>query len=161
VSAGERLVTAGRVGKPHGLDGSFHVGDPQQPLESGTLVTVGGSRRRVERKGGTPERPLLRLGGVTTREAAAALRGELLLVASELKEGEWLAEDLVGCRVAGLGTVERVIAGSSCDLLELDGGVLVPLVADAVTAVDVTRRTIEVDERFLGLDPPGPEIERR
>ncbi len=49
----------------------------------------------------------------------------------------------------------------SADVLELDGGVLVPLVADAVTAVDVTRRTIEVDERFLGLDPPHSESERR
>ena len=152
MAGGERLVTAGRVGKPHGLDGSFHVGDAQHPLEPGTVLTVGGTSRRVERLAGTADRPLLRLEGVSDREAAAALGGELLLVASELVEGEWLAEDLVGCRVDGLGTVARVIAGSSCDLLELDDGALVPLVGDAIESVDIAGRTIEVDERFLGQD---------
>jgi 16S rRNA processing protein RimM len=159
--SGQRLVTAGRVGKPHGLDGSFHVGDSQHPLEPGTVVTVAGARRSVERRAGTPERPLVRLEGVGDRDAAAALRGELLLVESELVEGEWLAEDLVGCRVSGLGTVVRVVAGSSCDLLELDGGELVPLVGDAVRTVDVAGGTIEVNERFLALGDSEVRGEQR
>jgi 16S rRNA processing protein RimM len=159
VAARERLVTAGRVGKPHGLDGSFHVGEVQHPLTPGTVVTIAGRRRGVEHRGGTADRPVVRLEGVRDRPAAAALRGELLLVASELADGEWLAQDLVGCRVNGLGTVSRVIAGPSCDVLELDGGALVPLVSDAVRTVDLDRRTIEVDERFLGLDPTEAEPE--
>ena len=118
---------------------------------TGTVVTVAGSRRTVRRRAGSAERPLVQLEGVRSREAAAALRGELMLVAAELAEGEWLAEDLIGCRVGGLGTVARVIAAPSCDVLELDGGELVPLVGDAVTAVDLASRTIEVDERFLGV----------
>lgn len=150
-------MTAGRVGKPHGLDGSFSVADPQHPLEAGTVVTVAGITRSVVRRAGSPDRPLVRLEGVGNREAAAALRGELMLVTSELAEGEWLAEDLVGCRVSGLGTVARVIAGSSCDLLELDGGALVPLVGDAVIGVDLAARTIEVNERFLGVEAPEDE----
>ena len=48
--------------------------------------------------------------------------------------------------------VTRVVAAPSCDVLELDGGALVPLVGDAVRAVDLERRRIEVDRRFLGLD---------
>jgi 16S rRNA processing protein RimM len=152
VADGARLVTAGMIGRPHGLDGSFHVERPMQPLEAGTVVDVAGARRRVERADGTEQRPLIRLEGVATREAAADLRGELLLVEDTLAGDEWLAEDLVGCRVEGLGTVQRVIDSPSCDLLELEGGELVPLIADAVERVDVERRTIEVDRRFLRLE---------
>lgn len=147
-----RPVTAGVVGRPHGLDGSFHVERPMQPLEAGAEVSVAGARRRIERSDGTEQRPLLRLAGVADREAAAALRGELLLVEETLGSDEWLAEDLVGCRVEGLGTVQRVIDSPSCDLLELEGGELVPLIADAVERVDVDRRLIEVDRRFLRLE---------
>jgi 16S rRNA processing protein RimM len=150
-----RLVTAGVVGRSHGLDGSFHVERPQHPLATGTVIHVDGRERVVERRGGTDRRPLLRLAGIATREAAAALRGELLLVADALGDGEWLAEDLVGCDVAGLGRVVRVIDAPSCDLLELDGGALVPLISDAVQAVDLDARTIAVDRRFLRLEGEG------
>ena len=125
------------------------------PLEAGTVVSVAGARRRVERSDGTEQRPLLRLEGVADREAAAALRGELLLVEDTLGSDEWLAEDLVGCRVEGLGTVMRVIDSPSCDLLELEGGELVPLISDAVERVDVERRLIEIDRRFLALEEDG------
>lgn len=147
-----RLVTAGTVGRPHGLDGGFHVERPADPLAVGTVVWLDGSARTVERRAGTAARPLVRLAGIADRDAAAAIAGRALLVEQELDEGEWLAADLVGCRVAGLGAVARVIAGPSCDVLELDGGQLVPLVADAVSRVDVERGEIEVDRRFLGLD---------
>jgi 16S rRNA processing protein RimM len=152
VAGDARLVTAGVVGRPHGLDGSFHVERPTQPLGTGAVVSVAGAQRRVERSDGTEQRPLMRLEGVVTREAVAALRGELLLVQDTLARDEWLAEDLVGCRVEGLGTVQRVIDSPSCDLLELEGGELVPLISDAVERIDVERRLIEVDRRFLRLE---------
>ncbi len=149
-----RLVTAGRVGRPHGLDGSFAVLEPQHPLAPGTAVTVAGKQWRVERRAGTDQRPLVRLEGVAEREAAAELGGELLMVSetdAPLADGEWLAADLVGCEVAQLGSVRRVLAGPSCDVLELEDGTLVPLVTDAVIAVDLSARRIEVDRGFLGL----------
>ncbi len=149
-----RLVTAGRVGRPHGLDGSFAVLDPQAELVAGVVVSVAGREWRVERRSGSEERPLLRLEGVGDRAAVAALAGELLLVSEShapLGEGEWLAADLVGCRVEGLGPVRRVLPAPSCDLLELEGGTLVPLIADAVRAIDLPRRRISVDRRFLGI----------
>ncbi|HEX2070046.1 MAG TPA: hypothetical protein VHF90_00150 [Thermoleophilaceae bacterium] len=147
-----RLVTAGVVGRTHGLDGSFHVERAQHPLERGTVVELDGREHVVERRAGTDRKPLLRLSGIDSREATAALRGRLLRVEATLDEGEWLAEDLVGCRVAGLGAVVRVIDAPSCDLLELEGGELVPLVTDAVRSVDLDARSIEVDRRFLRLD---------
>jgi 16S rRNA processing protein RimM len=139
------LVTAGRVGKPHGYDGSFYVEDAGHPLELGATVTVGASRHVVARRAGTDERPLVRLEGV---DDAGALRGELLLVEAELAEGEWVASDLVGSAVAGHGRVVRVLDGPSCSVLELSDGSLVPFVRDAIRSVESGR--IEVDEGFLG-----------
>ena len=151
-------MRVGRVGRAHGLDGSFYVERPEHPLPEGTLVRVGDREFRVERRAGSPARPLLRLGGIADRDGAAALHGEPLLVAAEevaLAEGEFLVDDLVGCSVKGLGTVRRVIAAPSCDLLEVgDDAVLVPLVRDAVKRVDTGARVIEVDREFLALDEP-------
>jgi 16S rRNA processing protein RimM len=146
-------VTAARVGRPHGLDGSFYAEHVAEPLPEGTDVMVAGRAARVERRAGTDERPILRLSGVADRDAAEALRGEALLVdGGELGEGEFLTADLVGCEVPGLGTVRRVIAAPSCDLLEVgDDAVLVPLISDAVKRVDTAGRLIEVDLAFLDL----------
>jgi len=147
-----RLVTAGRIGRPHGLDGSFWVESAAHGLAAGTAVSVCGSERLVERRAGTEERPLVRLQGVEDRETAAALGGELLLVREQLTEGEWLACDLEGCLVSGLGRVHRVLGAPSCDLLELEDGTLVPLIPDAVRSVDLENGRIEVDHRFLGQE---------
>jgi ribosomal 30S subunit maturation factor RimM len=73
-----------------------------------------------------------------------------MLVEEELAEGEWLASDLVGLRVAGLGAVARVVDGPSCSVLELDDGTLVPFVSDAVERVDLDAGEIHVNEDFLG-----------
>ncbi len=104
----------------------------------------------MERRDGSPQRPLLRLAGVADRASAAALRGKALMVEAALAEDEWLAGDLVGCAVAGMGQVTRVLEGPSCDLLELEDGTLVPLVGDAVSLVDTEAGVIEVDREFLG-----------
>jgi 16S rRNA processing protein RimM len=156
LTADERRVAVGRVGKAHGLDGSFYVVAASHPLPLGMSLTVGQQVRRVARRAGTDERPLLRLEGVEDRDAVAALRGEALLAALDdapLEEGEWLAEDLVGCEVPGLGEVTRVVAAPSCDLLEVGpDAVLVPLISDAVKAVDVAARRIDVDLGFLSLE---------
>ena len=143
------LVTAGRVGRPHGRDGSFYVDDASEPLELGGVVGLAGTEREIERRAGTAARPLLRLSGV---EDPRPLRGEPLLVEVELAEGEWLAADLEGCRVQGAGRVERVLAGPSCDVLELDDGTLLPFVSDAIRSVDVAGRRIHVDLAFLGAE---------
>jgi 16S rRNA processing protein RimM len=158
LTADERLMPVGRVGRAHGRDGSFYVDGASHALEVGTRVTVRDVEREVDRRGGTEQRPLIHLGGLESRDDAAGLRGEpLLVLASEapLEEDEWLSEDLVGCEVPGVGAVRRVISAPSCDLLEVGPNqVLIPFVSDAVKRVDTGARLIEVDLNFLGLDQP-------
>jgi 16S rRNA processing protein RimM len=135
------------VGRAHGHDGSFYVDAPKHPLQRGAELELAGAKHRVERRAGTDERPLVRLSGV---DAPRALYGQTLLVEAELDEGEWLASDLVGCRVEGLGEVTRVVDAPSCAVLELDDGTLVPFVSDAILAVDTQARTIKADAGWLG-----------
>ena len=154
MTAQERKAAAGRVGRPHGLDGSFYVSQPAADLAEGTEVTIAGRRAVVERRAGTDDRPIVRVSGVSDRDAAGGLRGEPLLVtAGELEEGEFLVEDLVGCEIPGVGEVRRVVPAPSCDILEVgDDAILVPFISDAVKRVDTDARVIEVDRGFLGLD---------
>ena len=146
-------MPAGRVGRPHGRDGSFYVDGADHALPEGLAVTVAGRALRIERRAGTDDRPLIRLEGCSDRSAAAELRGEALLVPESeapLGDDEFLAADLVGCSVPGLGIVREVISGPSCDVLDVDGE-LVPFVRDAIRRVDLEERVIEVDREFLGL----------
>lgn len=156
-------LNAGRVGRPHGLDGSFHVTRPRPALLSlGGSVRVGDAAREIVRRAGTDDRPILRLEGVDDRPGAEALRGSDILVsrtaAPPLEQGEYWAEDLRGCAVVtadgrSLGTVGGLRALPSCEVLEV-GDLLVPMVGDAVLVVDVDERRIVVDADFLGVSQP-------
>lgn len=156
----ERPLPAGRVGRPHGLLGAFYVEEPAHPLPEGTEVVVGDRVAAVVRRAGSDARPLIQIAGVEDRNAAQALRGEALLVPGgreELGPEQWYDDDLVGCRVEGLGQVRAVLHGPSCDVLEVGKkGVLVPLVRDAVKRVDLDAGVIEVDLAFLNLDDEDP-----
>jgi 16S rRNA processing protein RimM len=141
------LVTAGRVGKPHGRDGSFYVEEAAHPLPVGFTVLLGRRPHAITRRSGTDARPLIRLSGV---DDPGSLRGQALLADADLADGEWLAADLVGLTVPGHGRVLRVLDGPSCSVLELSDGLLVPFVSDAIRSVGEGQ--ILVDEEFLGAD---------
>ena len=153
----EPFIEAGRVGRPHGLDGSFHVTRPDARLLAGREDVLLGERRvALTRRAGTPEKPILRVEGCGTRDEAEALRGTELRVtlaeAPALEEGEFWARDLEGCRVfdgeVEVGTVSRMIALPSCEALEV-GERLIPLVRDAVRSIDIEGRRIDVDLGFV------------
>lgn len=158
-------LSAGLIGRPHGLDGSFHVQRPQaQLLQQGASVSVDGRTTRIVRRAGTDERPIVRLEGCPDRDGAQALQGRELRVsaaqAPALEPGEWWAQELEGCQVVdrelAVGVVRGLLALPSCEALEVEregGGVLlIPLVADAVREVDVEERRIDVSLRFLGAE---------
>jgi 16S rRNA processing protein RimM len=154
-------LSAGRVGRPHGLDGSFHLTHPRAALLAlGGWVHVGGAVREIVRLAGTPERPILRFEGVDDRAGVQALRGEELFVdradAPPLPPGEYWAEDLEGCAVVtpdgrAIGHVEQLRVLPSCEALEV-GELLVPMVSDAVLEISVPQRRIVIDPAFLGME---------
>ena len=162
-------LRAGTVGRPHGLDGSFHVGGVAASvfalLDVDAQIEVAGRRLRIVRLAGHAARPILRLEGAERREDAEALGGEDLYVprdsAPELEEDEWWAEDLRGCAVRDgdreVGEVTALLELPSCEVLEVRRAhapdrppLLVPLVRDAVRNVDLETHVIDVDLAFLG-----------
>ena len=155
------LLNAGRVGRPHGLDGSFHVTRPRGVLlPLGGAVQIGDDAREIVRRSGTEARPILRLRGIDDRAGIEALRGVDLMVrradAPPLPEGEYWPEDLERCLVVTrdgreLGRVSRMRPLPSCEVLEV-GDLLVPMVGDAVLSIDVEARRIVVDAGFLGIE---------
>ena len=164
---GERAATlnAGRVGRAHGLDGSFYVtGARPRLLQAGTVVTVGGAVRRdraARRHRRPPDRsPRRRRGPRRGRSAARRRAHRPAAEAPQLAEGEWWAHELEGCAVLDggqtVGTVTRMLELPSCEVLEVarpGGGepLLVPMVADAIRSVEPRQRRIEIDLAFLGL----------
>ena len=149
------------MGRAHGLDGSFHVTSPRPRLLTlGMPTDLGEIVRRV----GTDERPVIRLAGLETREAAEALHGRPLLVALEhapkLDPGEWWAHELEGLRVTDgdreVGTVRRMLELPSVEVLEVErhngSELLVPMVGDAIRELDMEGRRVDIDLRFLDAD---------
>jgi len=148
-----RFVSVGRVGRPHGLDGSFFVENPSEDparFAVGARVWVRGEEMEVvaaKRSGGRPvirlDRPVGR--GVVLEVPAAALPA--------LEEGEYYSFELEGLRVEeesgrALGVVRRVVPGVANDVLELDSGLALPLVEDCVLAVELDKGRIVVAPGF-------------
>ncbi len=161
-SASQEALPAGRVGRAHGLDGSFYVtGANPRLLTLGAEVTIAGKTVTIVRRAGTDRHPIVRVHGVEDRTGAEALRGQPLTVAAAgapaLAEGEWWAHELAGCAVHDgelpVGTVTRMIELPSCEALEVEretgDPLLVPMVRDAIRDVDVAARRIDVDMSFV------------
>jgi 16S rRNA processing protein RimM len=155
-------LTVGTVGRPHGLDGSFHLAGHGGGVElgAGLAVQVGDRPARIANCKGTADRPILRLDIAASREQVDELRGQQVSVdRSEVPdpdEGEFFQVDLVGCSVwAGerlLGDVADVLTYPAHDVLDVTGGpepVQVPFVEDVVLGVDLGSRRISIREDFL------------
>jgi 16S rRNA processing protein RimM len=157
-------MSAGRVGRPHGLDGSFYVtGARPRLLALGARVALGGKATEIVRRRGTDRRPIVHVQGVEDRGAAEAVRGlELMVQAADapaLAEGEWWASDLEGCEVFDgarrVGVVSKLLELPSCEALQVSPAgeaaeeLLVPMVHDVIRSVDIAARRIDIDMSFL------------
>ena len=166
------MYQLGRVGKAHGLDGSFTVTRPKgEHLTLGTVVTVGGVQREIVRRSGTDAKPILRLEGVDGIDAAEALRGTDIHVPRaslpDLPDDEFWPDDLVGLPVRAttgepVGEVAEVLVMPSVDVLRVRwtagtgrADMLVPLHREAVPVFDVAGRDVAIDLVFLDEDPPA------
>lgn len=146
-------VSIGRVGRPHGLKGAFVVegaSDEAERFSPGARVYANREPAEVvEAK---------RAGGrVIALLDRAVPRGTLLeLPAAELPEageGSFYVFQLVGLSVEeeggrALGRVRDIAPGVANDALELDTGVLLPMVEDCVRTVDLEGGRIVVAPGF-------------
>ncbi len=145
----------GRVGRPHGLDGSFvveHASEAPERLARGARVLVDGEPAEVvasKRVGGG--RLAIRLDRPVERGAELTVpRSEL----PALEPDEYYVFELVGLEVveesgALLGHVKDVQPYPANDVLELDTGLALPLVEDCVREVDVPAGRIVVAAGFV------------
>jgi 16S rRNA processing protein RimM len=155
-------VRVGTAGRAHGLDGTVTVEGPCGwfSFAAGSHVLVAGERRRVRRRAGTAERPLVAFDGIDDRSAAEGLRGAPLELAGddvpEPEDGAFFRFDLAGCEVfqgaVRLGVVRDVEDGVAHDVLLLDSGLRLPFVEAVVPVVDVAARRFEIDPE-LDLEP--------
>lgn len=135
---------------------------PEAIADYGPLSSEDGSRSfSVTLTGQVPQGFSARLSGITTREAAAALRGTRLYAPRErlpqTAEDEFYHADLIGLHVvdtggAPLGRVAAVLNHGAGDILEIRGAggdsLLVPFTLAAVPTVDIAAARVVID-------PPG------
>jgi 16S rRNA processing protein RimM len=131
------LLEVGRISKPHGLAGEVVVDlitNRTERLDVGTVLTTSeGLELVVESSQPFVKRWIVSFQGVRDREGADRLRGKTLLAEPvDDPEALWV-DELVGSVAEDqngrhLGKVVAILANPASDLLELEGGGLVPLV---------------------------------
>ena len=150
-------VAVGRVGKPHGLEGAFVVEDASEDPERfavGSALYVDGVRVTVVESKRAGGRPVVRLDSTPTRGASIEVEREALPAPGP---DEYYVFQLVGLDVESadgvrLGRVAAVEPGVANDVLELDSGLLLPLVAACVRDVNLNAGTIVVEPGFNEAD---------
>jgi 16S rRNA processing protein RimM len=153
----DELISVGRVGRPHGLDGSFVVEDASDDSDRfavGARLFAGGEPVMVAESKRAGGRVVVRLDQPVERGTSLAVpRAEL----PPPGEDGYYVFQLVGLEVEEdggrrLGLVQDVAPGVANDVLELDTGRALPLVAECVLDVDLERRRILVARGFTEPD---------
>jgi 16S rRNA processing protein RimM len=150
-------VQIGRVGKPHGIDGSFFVEQPSEDerwWQPGARFLAGGREAEVVAARRSSGRPVVRLDRDVERGAPIEVERAVL---PPTEDDEYYAFQLVGLEVTEesgreLGTVKAVTPGVANDILELDTGVLLPMIEDCIRSVDLDAGRIAVATGFASSD---------
>ena len=148
------LVYVGRVGKSHGLDGSFVVEDASETPERfavGAELFVAGEPAKVVASKEARRRPVIRLDRRVPRGTTLAVPRAAL---APTADDEYYVFQLVGLEVseqggAVLGRVKDVSPGVANDVLELESGLLLPMVEECVLSVDLDAGRIVVAPGFF------------
>jgi len=171
-------IAIGKVVGPHGVRGGLKVrafGDGPDNLLQAKTVALGArlddaNAAVLEVRSASPGGPgevRMTLAGVDDRDAAARMRGRLVLVEpgtlTPLGEGEYYQFQLVGCSVEGddgqaIGIVREVWPTGAADVLLVetpDGDTqLIPTGGDFLKELDVPGRRIVIRVIPGLLDPP-------
>ena len=146
-------VQIGKVGKPHGIDGAFFVEQPSADdrwWKVGSTFLAGGAEVEVVAARRSSGRPIVKLDRAVERGSLIEVERDAL---PPTEEDEYYAFELVGLPVVEengreLGSVKAVTTGVANDVLELDTGVLLPMIEDCVQHVDLEGGRIVVAEGF-------------
>jgi 16S rRNA processing protein RimM len=146
-------ISIGKVGRPHGIDGAFFVEQPSDDKrwwKIGARFLAGGAPVEVVAHRTSSGRPVIKVEPTVERGVVLEVEQADL---PKTGEDEYYAFELVGLQVVEetgrvLGTVDAVTPGVANDVLELDSGVLLPMVEDCIRAVDVPGGRIEVAKGF-------------
>jgi 16S rRNA processing protein RimM len=151
-------VTVGRVGRPHGVDGSFFVEDASETegrfALDAVLLVDGEPARIVVSKHGAGGRRVIKLDRHVSRGASLAVpRDEL----EQPEEDAYYVFQLVGLRVEeeggrALGVVTDVENMPANDALVLDSGLLLPMVDACVLDLDLESGRILVARGFADAE---------
>jgi 16S rRNA processing protein RimM len=159
-AAGHKRVALAAVAGAHGIKGEVRLklfAESVASLKAHKSVYIGGERREIRDLRDANKTAIARLDGVTDRNAAEALRGQLVEVDRDalppLAEGEYYHADLVGLPCVGpdgeaLGTVggiENFGAGDLIEVLLPDGKrSLIPF-RDPIAVLGEDRVTLDPD----------------
>ena len=146
-------IRIGKVGRPHGIDGAFFVEQPSDDTrwwKTGATFLAGGTPIEVVAHRTSSGRPVIKVEPPVERGALLEVERDDL---PPTEEDEYYAFELVGLEVVeengrALGTVKAVNPGVANDVLELDTGVLLPMVEECVRTIDLDGKRIEIAEGF-------------
>jgi 16S rRNA processing protein RimM len=168
--AGPRLLEVGRIERPHGLRGDLVVKLSTNVLERiapGSVLLAAGAPPRpltILRSRPHHHRYIVVFDGIDTRAAADELHG-VTLYAEPVEDDDpdtlWIHEligreviEIVGAAERSHGPVVAVIDNPASDLLELEGGALVPL-RFVIDHTRPGRLVVEVPPGLLDHDDDG------
>ena len=146
-------VRIGRVGRPHGLDGSFFVEQPSEDdrwWRTGVRFHASGGEVEVVASRRSSGRPVIKLDRSVPRGSWLEVERARLPAPGD---DEYYVFQLVGLAVVeeggrDLGRVAAVAPGVANDVLELDSGRALPMVEDCVRNVDLDTGRILVAPGF-------------
>jgi 16S rRNA processing protein RimM len=150
----EGFTAVGRVLRPHALRGELRVeafSPTARNIQRGRALYIGGVRRVVQEARSDRGAWILKLGGLTDRNAVEGLRGKLLETpdAEVVRDDDesYFVHELLGLRVVTtggdeVGTIAEVISTGANDVWAVrgeQGEVLVPAIGDVVVSIDLSQ----------------------
>jgi 16S rRNA processing protein RimM len=152
-SLSEDLVQVGRVGRAHGLDGSFvveHASENEALFAVGAPLIAGGEPATVAARKRSGGRLVVKLDRDVPRGT------ELAVPRAQLPEPEadnYYVFQLIGLEVVEeggrrLGSIEDVAPGVANDVLTLDSGLALPMHEGCVREIDLEGGRVVVARGF-------------
>ncbi len=150
----ERYTRVGQIAGAWGLKGQVKIQPttdfPAERFRKGARLRLDGQWVEIESASTHKGRPLVKLRGIDTVEAAEALQFKYLEAVDrpQMGKGEYLVKDLLGLNVVtvegeALGAVEEVLSNPAHEILVV-GEIMVPLVESFVTGIDLAKKTVTV-----------------